>query len=137
MSLPGALCLVAQLRQPLCDPTDCSPPGSSVRGISQARIVEWVAISFSRGSSQPRDQTSVSKLVSPRALVVYKVMITVTCSLGRVFQASLFHPSPPCPLHLTIYDVCLQTRRFRFERPRVRETVVSDLRCIRIPWRAC
>jgi len=37
---------------------DCSPPGSSVHGISQARILEWVAISFSRGSSQHRDQTA-------------------------------------------------------------------------------
>ena len=44
----------------LCDPMDCSPPGSSVHGISQARILEWVAISFSRGSSPPRDQTQVS-----------------------------------------------------------------------------
>ena len=35
----------------LCDPVDCSPPGSSVHGILQARILEWVAISFSRGSS--------------------------------------------------------------------------------------
>ena len=40
-------------------PMDCSPPGSSVRGILQARILEWVAISFSRGSSQHRDQTWV------------------------------------------------------------------------------
>ena len=39
----------------LCDPMDCSLPGSSVHGISQARILEWVAIPFSRGSSQPRD----------------------------------------------------------------------------------
>ena len=39
----------------LCDPTDCSLPGSSVHGIFQARILEWVAISFSRGSSPPRD----------------------------------------------------------------------------------
>ena len=39
----------------LCDPTDCSPPGSSVRGISQARILEWVAVPSSRGSSRPRD----------------------------------------------------------------------------------
>ena len=43
-----------------CDPMDFSPPGSSVHEISQARILEWVAISFSRGSSQPRDQTQVS-----------------------------------------------------------------------------
>ena len=39
---------------------DCSPPGSSVHGILQARILEWVAIPFSRGYSQPRDQTWVS-----------------------------------------------------------------------------
>ena len=37
-----------------------SPPGSSIRGISQTRILEWVTVSFSRGSSQPRDQTHVS-----------------------------------------------------------------------------
>ena len=41
----------------LCDPVDCSLPGSSVHGILQARILEWVAISFSRGFSQPRDRT--------------------------------------------------------------------------------
>ena len=39
---------------------DCSPPGSSFHGILQAKILEWVAISFSRGSSQPRNQTQVS-----------------------------------------------------------------------------
>ena len=43
-------------------PVDCSPPGSSVQGISQARILEWVAISFSRISSSPRDQTHISLL---------------------------------------------------------------------------
>ena len=46
---------VAQLFPTLCDPVDCSPPCSSVHGIFQARVLEWVAISFSRGSSQPRD----------------------------------------------------------------------------------
>ena len=40
-----------------CDPMDCSPPGSSVHGALQARILDWVAISVSKGSSQPRDQT--------------------------------------------------------------------------------
>ena len=44
----------------LCDPVDCSPPNSSIYGILQARILEWVAISFSMGSSRPRDQTQVS-----------------------------------------------------------------------------
>ena len=52
--------LVSQSYPTLCDPMDCSPPGSSVCGILQARILEWVAISSSRGSSQRRDQTCVS-----------------------------------------------------------------------------
>ena len=46
---------VAQLCLTLCDPVDCSLPASSLRGILQARILEWVAISFSRGSSRSRD----------------------------------------------------------------------------------
>ena len=46
--------------QSFCNPMDCSPPGSSVHEILQARILEWVAVSFSRGSSRPRDQTQVS-----------------------------------------------------------------------------
>ena len=44
----------------LCDSMDCSPPGSSVHGIFQARILEWAAISSSKGPSQPRDQTCLS-----------------------------------------------------------------------------
>ena len=43
-----------------CDPRDCSPPGSSVHGILQARILKWAAIPFSRGPSQPNDRTWVS-----------------------------------------------------------------------------
>ena len=55
----------------LCDPMDYSPPGSSVHGILQARLLEWVAIPFSKGSSQPRDQT------------------WVTCIAGRFFTAKM------------------------------------------------
>ena len=51
---------VAQSCLTLRDAMDCSPPGSSVHGIFQARVLEWVAISFSRGSSQPSDWTQVS-----------------------------------------------------------------------------
>ena len=51
--------LVAQSCLTLCDPMDCSLPGSSVHGSSQARIMEWVVISFSRESSWPRDRTQV------------------------------------------------------------------------------
>ena len=68
-SLVQALCpaqvkvLVTQSCLTLCDPVDCSSSGSSVHGILQARILEWVAISFSRGSSQPGDGTHISCLV--------------------------------------------------------------------------
>ena len=54
-----------QLCPTLCDSMDCSPPGSSVHGILQARILEWVAISSSRGTSRYRDQTPVS-YIGPR-----------------------------------------------------------------------
>ena len=56
----GGCVFVAQSRLTLCNPRDCSPPGFSVHGVSQARILEWLAIPFSRGSSQPRDQIRVS-----------------------------------------------------------------------------
>ena len=55
--------LVAQSCPTLCDPMDCSLPGFSVYGILQARIPEWIAILFSRGTSQPRDPNLVSCIV--------------------------------------------------------------------------
>ena len=57
---------VAQSCQTLCDPMDCNLPGFPVRGNFQARVLEWVAISFSRDSSQPRDRTWVSRIVGRR-----------------------------------------------------------------------
>ena len=57
----GAGCgLVTQLGPALCNLMDCSPPGSSVHGISQARLLEWVGISLSRKSSRSRDWTWIS-----------------------------------------------------------------------------
>ena len=50
-------CMHAQSCPTLCNPVDCSPPGSSLHGILQQRLLEWVAISYSRGSSPPKDQT--------------------------------------------------------------------------------
>ena len=54
------VCSVALSCPTLCDPMDYSPPGSSVHGIFQARTLEWIAVSFSRGSSSPRNGTQVS-----------------------------------------------------------------------------
>ena len=66
---------------------DCSPPGSSVHGISWARILKWVAVSFSRGSSLLRDQTRVSS-VQFSCLVMSK----------SLWPHGLQHASLPCPL---------------------------------------
>ena len=54
------MCSVTQSCPTPCDPMDCSLPGSTVHGIFQARILEWVAISYSRGSFGPKDRTHVS-----------------------------------------------------------------------------
>ena len=64
--------VVAQSCLTLCDPVNCSLPGSSVHGILQARIQEWVAIPFSRGSSQPRDQTQLS-LIAGRFFIIWAI----------------------------------------------------------------
>ena len=60
---------VAQSCLTLCDPMDCSLPGSSVHGIFQARVLRWVAISFSRGSSWSRGWTQVSRSVGSHFII--------------------------------------------------------------------
>ena len=70
------MCLVILLCLSLCYPMDCSLPGSSVHGILQARILEWVAIPYSRGSSWPRDWTHVS------------------CIAGRLYCLNLIRGNP-------------------------------------------
>ena len=67
--------LVSQSCPTVCDPKDCSPPGSSVHGILQARILEWVAMPSSQGSSQPRspelqaDSETTGKLVKLKCYI--------------------------------------------------------------------
>ena len=60
-----------QLYLPLYDAVDCCPPGSSVHGILQARILQWVAMSSSRGPSRPRDQTQVSQVSCVGRWILY------------------------------------------------------------------
>ena len=67
--------LVTQLGPTLCDPMDCSPPGCSVHGILQARILWWVAISFSRGPSWCRDGTQVSCIA--RQILYHQVRLLI------------------------------------------------------------
>ena len=68
----GVVCMLSHFSLPtLCDPMDCSPPGSSGHGVLQARILEWVAMPSSRGSSRPRDQTLVSCVSCTGRRVLY------------------------------------------------------------------
>ena len=72
-NLPHSLlCLVAQSYLTLCDPMDCSPPGSSIHGILQTRILEWVVMPSSRWSSRPRDRTQTS-LTAGRFFTVWAI----------------------------------------------------------------
>ena len=76
--------LVNQSCLTLCDPMGYSPPDSCIHGIVQARILEWLDISFSRGSSQPRDQTQVSLTASR--------LFTIKATLGSHFLLPKDHP---------------------------------------------
>ena len=90
--------LAAQSRPSLCDPVDCNPPGSSVHGIFQARILEWVAISSLGGSCGPRDQTLSPALAggffTTEPLVQFS-SVTQSCPILRPHESQ--HSRPPCP----------------------------------------
>ena len=90
-------CLVTQSCPTLCDPMDCSPPGSSFHRIFQAKILEWVAISSSRGSSPRRDRTRVSCLAdvfftteSPGKPVIYLHICIISVSLYLCVYYDIF-----------------------------------------------
>ena len=100
--------LVAQSCPTLCDSMDCSPPGSSFHGILQARMLKWVAMPFSKRSSQPRDQTQVSCIAgwffivwaTWEAPVSIKTSLTPVLILHQLLPAML-QPSPyPSSFHL-------------------------------------
>ena len=93
----------------LCDPMNCSLPGSLVHGIFQARILEWVTICFSRVSSQPRDQTlgllhrgqmlyHLSHQGSPNINVLYNLKVLVTPVMSNsLWPMDCSPPSVLCP----------------------------------------
>ena len=99
--LPCFLCLVAYSCLTLCNPKDYSLPGSSVHGILQARILEWVAISFSRGSSWSRDWAWVSCIAGRfftiqaigKSIHVLVVRNGATMNIGVhvSFESKVFH----------------------------------------------
>ena len=70
--IPMCMCVCVQWRPTLCGPMGCSPPGSSVHGIFQARVLAWVVLSSSRGSSRPRDQTHTSCISCLGRQILYR-----------------------------------------------------------------
>ena len=114
----------AQSCPTLCDPMDCSPPGSSVHGISQARKLEWIAVSFSRGSSWPRDQTRVSRIAGRRftiwatrealkeqKVLPKKIWLLLTFSAAHSKWSTNIHMKnrPMAFVIVTIYRMCNNT----------------------------
>ena len=94
---------VAQLCLTLCDPMDYSPPGSSIHGIFQVRLLEWVAISFCRGSSWPRDWNWVSHITdrhftvwtTREASYITKRLIQILPSTLRFFESYMMLSKTP------------------------------------------
>ena len=93
-----SMCSVTQSNPTLCDPMACSPPGSSVHGILQARILEWVAISFYMGSSWPRNWTGVS------------------CIAGRFSTSCLFNNKAAEKAVHCYYPLTLRIVNFKSEK---------------------
>ena len=89
--------LITKTWPTLCNPVDCSPQGSSAHRILQARILEWVTISFSRGSCQWKDKTHVSCIVGRsftteppgKPLSNYSYLLSLMVSVGQEFESSL------------------------------------------------
>ena len=108
-----------------CKPMDCSLPGSSVNGILQARILEWVTITFLRGSSQPRDRTQVSVSSAlqvksqgkplPMSHIFLNLVFSHWFFIRRVYiQAPVKHISIPCSsmAFLDVFPVGFQSQVF-------------------------
>ena len=83
LSAPIRVCVCAQSCPTLCNPIDCSLPGPSVHGLFQARILEWVVISYSRGSSPPRDRTPISGTTCISRHILYHCATWEAPSLPR------------------------------------------------------
>ena len=119
------MCVCAKLFQfclTLCNPMDCSPPGSSVHGILQARTLEWVAMPFSRGSSPPRSQTHVSWLAgrSFTATATWEVHFAYSSVYVSISGCQLI-PPPVTPVTInlsstsvTLFLFCKQVHLYRF-----------------------
>ena len=97
----GLIVLVVQSCPTLCNPMECGSSDSSVHEIFQARILEWVAISFSRGSFQLRDRTQVSWVIANFFLITLFVILEILWG----FRVSVFNQSCPTSNSITLYHI--------------------------------
>ena len=100
------VCITAQLCPTLCDPMNNSPPDSSAHGISQARILWWVNMHFSRGSSRPKDWTLVS-CIAGRFFTVWATTeaLVLYCKLIKVEISSRYSLSSSFAIELPLWDL--------------------------------
>ena len=127
---------VIQLCPTLCDTMNSSLPGSAILGIFQARILEWAAISFSRGSSQPRDQTRVS-CIEDRRFIVWATMLSC---FSPVWLWNPIDGSPSC----SAIPGFLQARVLEWVaisfsnalKWKVKVKLLSCVRLLETPWTA-
>ena len=117
--------------QTLCNPMDCSLPGSSVHNILQARILDWVAIPFSRGSSWPRDQTCISYIscIGSRVLYPLSHLGSPFFSLGgsKVTQPLTLYPTQVLWFPLLIATASNSLPNNWISRPRASRRDVQEL----------
>ena len=113
---PGERKCICKSYPILCNPISYSPPGSTVHGILQARILEWVAIIFSRGSSWPRDQTWISYVSCIAGGFFTTGTIWEACKMSNIFSRLKSHlpwipkrPQPPCFLFPSGYSLSVSS----------------------------
>ena len=109
--------LVAQSCLTLCNPMDYSLPGSSVHGIFQAIVLEWIAISFSRGSSQPRDRTRASRIVQFSSVQSLSHVWFFATPWIAALQASLSMHNSRSSLRLTSIESVMPSSHLILCRP--------------------
>ena len=101
-SVVPAVQVCAQSCLTLCDPVDCTPSGSSVYGILQARVLEWIAVPFSRGSSWPKDPTHVSYTVDslpiePLTLIIWGLIVYFQKNTHETMNLVYIYMKVVCP----------------------------------------
>ena len=122
----------------LCDPVDYSPPASSVCGILQARILEWVSMLSSRGSSWPRDWTCVSYVSCTGTWVLYHVWFAGKSLQSCPTLCDSIEGSPPCfPVPGILQARILEWVAISFSKAWKGKVKVKLLSCVRLlatPW---